>query len=70
VASAAVPGTAVIVSAAFAISPGPADIDNAGGLSPYGTMAQGGNVWEWVATDQDLVNDSPDSIRGIRGGFW
>ena len=27
---------------------GPADITNAGGLSPYGTMGQGGNVWEWM----------------------
>jgi len=27
---------------------GPADITSAGGLSPYGTMAQGGNVYEWM----------------------
>ena len=26
---------------------GPADISDAGGLSPYGTMAQDGNVFEW-----------------------
>ena len=26
---------------------GPADITIAGGLSPYGTMGQGGNVFEW-----------------------
>ena len=29
---------------------GPADINLAGGLSPYGTMAQGGNVSEWQET--------------------
>jgi formylglycine-generating enzyme required for sulfatase activity len=29
---------------------GPADFNNAGGLSPYGTMAQGGNMWEWTET--------------------
>ena len=26
---------------------GPADVDQAGGLSPYGVMGLGGNVWEW-----------------------
>jgi hypothetical protein len=29
---------------------GPADFNNAGGLSPYGTVAQGGNMWEWTET--------------------
>lgn len=51
-------------------SDGPADITMAGGLSPYGTMAQGGNVWEWEETDFDLVNDSTSSDRGSRGGSW
>ena len=36
---------------------GPADITNAGGLSKYGTMAQNGNVWEWVA---DRTGPLPD----------
>jgi formylglycine-generating enzyme required for sulfatase activity len=49
---------------------GPADITQAGGLSPYGTMAQGGNIWEWEETERDLVNDSSSSNRGIRGGSW
>jgi len=49
---------------------GPADITQAGGLSPYGTMGQGGNVWEWEETDLDLVNDSSSSARSIRGSFW
>jgi formylglycine-generating enzyme required for sulfatase activity len=49
---------------------GPADITLAGGLSPYGTMAQGGNVWEWEETDFDLVNDSSTSDRANRGGAW
>lgn len=26
---------------------GPADVNLSGGLSPYGTMGQNGNVWEW-----------------------
>lgn len=51
-------------------SQGPADITLAGGLSPYGTMGQGGNVWEWEETEFDLLNDSSSSARGVRGGFW
>ena len=50
--------------------PGPADITNAGGLSPYGTMAQGGNVWEWLDTAYDGSNDSETEIRELRGGNW
>lgn len=49
---------------------GPADITLAGGLSSYGTMGQGGNVWELEETEFDLVNDSSSSARGIRGGSW
>ena len=48
----------------------PADIDDAGGLSPYGTMAQGGNIGEWVETAGDGLNDVPGENRGIRGGDW
>ena len=53
---------------------GPADITLAGGLSPYGTMAQGGNAYEFEETDFDLVNDLVEgpnySSRGLRGGSW
>ena len=46
-------------------STGPADITNAGGLSAYGTMAQGGNVWEWNETAfDDIAWDN----RELRGG--
>jgi len=69
VASGTQAGTAV-----YAHGGGPADITLAGGLSPYGTMAQGGNVWEWEETDSDLVNDSDSAglppRRGLRGGYW
>ena len=49
---------------------GPADITNAGGLSPYLVMGLGGNVFEWEETENDLVNNSPSSARGVRGGNW
>jgi len=49
---------------------GPAEITNAGGLSPYGTMAQGGNVFELEETDHNLVNGPPADARGLRGGYW
>lgn len=49
---------------------GPADITLAGGLSPFGTMAQGGNVTEWQETSHNLVNDNGLSARGFRGASW
>ncbi|MEM8954455.1 MAG: SUMF1/EgtB/PvdO family nonheme iron enzyme [Verrucomicrobiota bacterium] len=60
-------GTAVYNQAT---NTGPADIDNAGGLSPFGTMAQGGNAIEWEETAFDLTNSSPTQDRGLRGGAW
>jgi len=49
---------------------GPADITNAGGLSAYGTMGQGGNVWEWMETAYDGSNNTAGEIRDLRGGSW
>jgi formylglycine-generating enzyme len=48
----------------------PAIVDSAGGLSPYGTMGQGGNVWEWNESAFDGANSSPSEDRAVRGGFW
>ena len=48
----------------------PADITSAGGLSPYGTMGQGGNAWEWMETNSSGTNNSSDWTRGLRGGSW
>ena len=49
---------------------GPAIITNAGGLSPYGTMAQNGNVGEWQESGFTAPNDSATEPRVIRGGSW
>ena len=51
-------------------STGPADITSAGGLSAYGTMGQGGNVWEWNETAYDGTNNTVDEILMVRGGAW
>jgi formylglycine-generating enzyme required for sulfatase activity len=67
VASGTAPHTAVFLQDTFA---GPANIMQAGGLSPYGTMAQGGNMTEWDESALDLSNNSALEPRGYRGGPW
>ena len=60
------------------IQSGPADITSAGGLSAYGTMGQGGNVFEWTETAYDVGNTwesypgntSEGERREVRGGAW
>lgn len=49
---------------------GPADVTLAGGLSAYGIMGLGGNVYEWEETSYALNNSIGSSARGIRGGSW
>jgi formylglycine-generating enzyme required for sulfatase activity len=51
-------------------SQGPAEVNDAGGPSPYGTIGQGGNVYEWTETALDGVNDSTSEFRARRGGLW
>jgi formylglycine-generating enzyme required for sulfatase activity len=48
----------------------PSSVYEAGGLSSYGTMGQGGNVWGWQESAYDGVNDDASKDRGIRGGYW
>lgn len=67
VASGTTAGTAVYDQT---YSTGPADITNTGGLSPYGTMAQNGNAWEWEETAGDLVNSTTGENRGLRSATW
>ncbi len=45
-------------------------MDVAGALSSYGTMGQGGNVWEWNESAFDGANNSASEDRALRGGFW
>ena len=49
---------------------GPANVDQAGGLSPYGVMGLGGNAFEWQESSHDLSNSSDTSNRAFRGGSW
>jgi hypothetical protein len=48
----------------------PAAVTFAGGLSPYGTMGQGGNVWEWNESAFAGTNSSSSENRTFRGGNW
>jgi formylglycine-generating enzyme required for sulfatase activity len=57
-------------TAVYGAQTGPADITNAGGLSPYGTMAQNGNVSEFLESGFDAPNDSATESRAVRGGGW
>jgi formylglycine-generating enzyme required for sulfatase activity len=72
VASGTSAGTAVYQSQNFWL--GPADVDQAGGLSPYGVMGLGGNVVELEESSHDVssgnYNSSSSSWRGLRGGYW
>ncbi len=52
------------------VAAGPANVTNAGGLSPYGTMAQSGNVSEWNESGALAPNDSATEARVYRGGNW
>ncbi len=65
VASGNAPGTAV-----WNQTGGPADVQLAGGASPFGTVGQGGNVIEWEETATDLINSDATEQRGGRGGSW
>ena len=48
----------------------PASIYEAGGLSPYGTMGQAGNVWQWEESAWSGSNTNATDYRGIGGGYF
>ena len=52
------------------VSFSPAVVNAAGGLSSYGTMGQGGNIWEMNETAFDGTNNSPSESRALRGGSY
>jgi len=66
----AVAGGTAANTAVYNGQSGPADITSAGGLSAYGTMGQGGNVWEWNETAYDGNNNTAGESRELRGGSW
>ena len=64
-----VPGEAVY-AAALPQPTVPADVTNAGGLSPYGTMGQSGNVYEITENTFDGANVNVFANRVRRGGSF
>jgi hypothetical protein len=60
-------GTAVFE---YAGGDAPTDVQSAGGLSALGTMAQGGNLFEWTESASDLTNDIVSEFRAVRGGAF
>ena len=61
-------GTNASTAVYGAAAEGPAEVTSTGGLSPYGTMGQGGNMWEWNESSADGVNGGTTLNRTIRGG--
>jgi formylglycine-generating enzyme required for sulfatase activity len=59
------PNTAVFNQAHYST---PADVSQAGGLSPFGTMGQGGNVFEWNESPYFGDFQDPHATRVYRGG--
>ena len=57
-------------TAVYVNQSGPADVTQAGGLSPYSTMGQAGNVYEWTESAFNGSNDSASWARTYRGGSW
>jgi formylglycine-generating enzyme required for sulfatase activity len=69
VTSGTVAGTAVFTDSSVSPS-SPASIFMAGGLSPYGTMGQGGNIHQWEETAFNGSNTNASDNRGFRGGCY
>jgi sulfatase modifying factor 1 len=65
VASGTTAGTAVYNQSSVQ---GPASVYEAGGLSSYGTMGQGGNIGQWLETHWQGNNTRPDDPRGFPSG--
>jgi hypothetical protein len=57
-------------TAVYGPQSGPADVDQAGGLSPYGVMGLAGNVYEHGEDSYNSLNNDPNEVRTVRGGSW
>ena len=68
--TAVVSGTAVGTAVYNGVASQPAAVNQSGGLSPYGTMGQTGNVFQWAETDYFDPTNSSDGDRVVRGGNW
>ena len=66
--TAVVSGTGAGTAVYNSLSAQPAAVDQSGGLSPYGTMGQNGNVYELLESARDGVNDVSSENRAMRGG--
>jgi formylglycine-generating enzyme required for sulfatase activity len=62
-------GLSGLVYGGYPVS-GPADVDNAGDLSAWGTMAQGGNALELTESALNGLFTSPRDYRLLMGGSW
>ena len=65
VASGTTAGTAV-----YGNRPAPADVTQAGGLSPYGVMGLNGNVWEFEETSADFEFADPIFVSHGTCRIW
>ena len=45
-----------------------ASVFSAGGLSPYGCMGMGGNIYQWMESASSGINTVPSANRVVRGG--
>ena len=68
--TAVVSGTTAGSAVFNSITSFPAAVDNSGGLSPYGTRGQNGNVWEWDESAFDGSNSDSSENRTYQGGGW
>jgi formylglycine-generating enzyme required for sulfatase activity len=48
----------------------PASVYKSGGFSPYGTMGQGGNAWQWMEGAYSGINTNAAANRLDRSGDW
>ena len=49
----------------------PANVEESGGLSDYGTMGQTGNAFQWLESAVDGMNNSPTEERTTGSiGYW